>query len=182
MEAAFAWVGQFVEWIGQFVPRLRIIRSTHGAIKFVKGAPRLVLGPCLTVFWPLVTDFLEYPVVRQGVGLREQTLVTIDDRTIVTGGMLIYEVDDLLKLLGSTYSAEQTIRDIALTALHDVCCRMTWDDLKREQQRGTLDTKLKNEAQRALSPYGVKVVKLMLTDLSPCRAYRLVMSNARGEE
>lgn len=182
MDGALAWIGQFAEWIGSFVPRLRIVRSTHGAIKFVKGEPKVVLGPKLLVFWPLVTEFIEYPIVRQGVSLREQTMVTTDDRTIVAGGMLIYTVDDLQLLIGQTYSADQTIKDIALTALHDVLCEMTWEELKREQQRGTLVTKLKNEAQKGLKDYGVRVVKFSLTDLSPCRVYRLVETSAKGEE
>jgi regulator of protease activity HflC (stomatin/prohibitin superfamily) len=179
MESAFAWIGKFAEFIGDFFPRLKIVRMTHRGVKFIRGKRLKIVDPGLTVYWPLVTDYFDYPAVRQGEELREQTLVTTDDRSIVVGGMLIHEIADMATLMGETYSPMQTIKDIALTAVHDVCCRMSLPELKNEQRRGTLDTKLKNEAQRALDTYGVKVLKLMLTDLSPCRVIRLVQTNSK---
>jgi len=58
---------------------------------------------------------------------------------------------------------------------------MDWSPLKLEQQKGTLDTKLKNAAQRELSDYGVRVLKLMLTDLAPCRVLKLSQSTSQEE-
>jgi regulator of protease activity HflC (stomatin/prohibitin superfamily) len=181
MEGALAWIGQLAEWIGRFFPRLAIIRITYKGVKFVHGKKLVIVEPGLTIYWPLVTDYLEYPSVRQGEALREQTLITTDDRSIVVGGMLIHEVVDMAKLVGETYSPQETVKDLALTSVHDVCCKMSLEELKEGQRRGTLDTKLKNEAQKALDPYGVRVVKLMLTDLSPCKVLRLVNTNAKGD-
>jgi len=176
VESALAWIGQLAEFIGQFFPRLRIIRRTHKGVKFVHGKNLKIVEPGLTVFWPLVTDFFEYPSVRQGEELREQTLVTTDNKSIVVGGMLIYEIFDMARHVGETYSPEETVRDLALTVVHDVCCQMSMDQLMNEQRKGTLDTKLRNEAAKALESYGVKPLKLMLTDLSPCRVLRLVQT------
>src|SRR5882672_841138 len=174
MESALAWVGQVAEWFGQFIPRVRNIRCTHRGVKFKRG--RLLLcQPGLTIYWPLTTDYFDYPVVRQAEELREQTLMTTDDKTIVVGGMLVHDILDLEKLL-MTFQPVQTIKDLALTAVHDVCCRLSLAELKEGQRRGTLDTKLKNEAQRVLDDYGVRVQKLMLTDLAPCRVLRVVQN------
>lgn len=177
MEGALAWIGQVAEWIGQFIPRIRNVRLTHRAVKFRFGKAYIV-EPGLKWYWPLITDFIEYPVVRQAVTLPEQTMVTSDYKTIVIGGMMIYEVEDLLILCSTTFSPDESVRDLSLTAVHDVACKMTWDDLTREQQRGTLDTKLRQGAQHELKTYGVKVVKLMLTDLAPTKVLRLVQTEA----
>lgn len=179
MEGALAWIGQVAEWIGQFIPRVRVVRSTHKAVKFKRGHTVVVVDAGVRSYWPLVTDFLEYPVVRQAVELRAQTLVTVDDRSIVVGGMLVFEVSDLGRLASTTFDPDGTIKDISLTAVHDVCCRMDWTTLKNEQRRGTLDTKLKNAAQDLLRDYGVRVLKLMLTDLSPTRVFRLVQTTSK---
>lgn len=181
-EGLLSVLGEFVKWIGDFFPHLAIVRSTHGAIKFVRGNPRVTLGPALVVYWPLTTEFMEWPVCTQGVNLREQTLVTADNKTIVAGGMLQYEVADLERLFRSTYTPDHFIKDLALTALHSVLCEMEYAELQREQQRGTLLTKLKNEAQRMVQKYGVRVTLFSLTDLSPCRVMRQVVSTAKGEE
>jgi len=180
VEGAFAWIGQLAEWIGAFFPRLKIVRVTHGAIKFVKGKKIVVVPPGLAVYWPLITDWVDYPIARQGEELREQTLVTTDNKSIVVGGMLIYEVTDLSKLVGETYFPQQTVKDIALTSVHDVCCQLSMPDLMDMQRNGKLDKKLKSEAHAALAPYGVRVLKLMLTDLSPCRVYRMVNTTSKG--
>ncbi len=180
-DGALAWIGQIAEWIGQFVPRVRNVHIGRRGLKFRHGFVE-VLEPGLHLYWPLTTDWDDYPVVRQGEVLREQTLVTTDDKAVVVGGMLIHEIVDLERLVTTCYSPVQTVKDIAMTAVHDVCCQLTLEDLKLEQRRGTLDTKLRNEAQRALNSYGVKVLKLMLTDLSPCKVLRLVQTSAKGED
>lgn len=178
MESALAWIGQIAEFLGRFVPRWVILDTTEGAVKFVRGSHVVVLGPGIHWYWPAVTTMTRYPTARQADNLRTQTMVTSDDKTIAVGGMLVYQVNDLGLLLAHTHNAVTAVADIALTTIHDVCCRMTWDDLKREQQRGTLDTKLKNSTQKALSEYGVTVIKTMLTDLAPCRVYKLVQSQS----
>lgn len=182
MEGALAWIGQIAEWLGRLIPRLVIIRTTHSAIKFVRGWKVAVCGPGLHVYWPMVTDYVEYPIARQAEELRGQTIVSTDDRTLLVAGLVIYEMEDLEKLIAHTFAPQQTVRDVTLTAIHDVCCRLSWDELKSEQRKGTLDTKLKNEAQKALGQYGVRVTKMMLTDLAPCKVIKLVQTTAKGED
>lgn len=181
MGDAFAWIGQIVEWLGQFIPRLRIIRTTHQGIKWVRGKKAVVIDPGLTVYWPLITEFLEYPTARQGVELRSQTIVTTDDKVIIVSGILVYSVPDIMTLCAETYDPDITVRDLALTAVHEVCCKLSWDELKEGQRKGTLDTKLRNAAKDALRDYGVSVLMLTLTDLAPGRVLRLVTSSLAAE-
>lgn len=178
---ALAWIGQIIDWIGKFVPRWRILDTTEGAVKFVRGKKVIVLGPGVHWWWPATTLMNVYPTARQADRLPTQTMCTIDDKVIIVGGMLVYRVEDLGALLSTTHSAVTAIKDICLTAIHDVCCDLSWSDLKNEQRKGTLDTKLKNAAQKQLSEYGVKVIKLMLTDLAPCRVLKLSQSTAQEE-
>lgn len=177
MGEALAWIGYCVEWFGKFIPRWRVLDTTEGMVKFVRGKKVVVCGPGVHFWWPAVTVTNVYPTARQADRLPTQTMCTTDDKTIIVGGMLVYKVDDLGLLLSTTHSAVAAIKDICLSAVHDVCCSMSWAELKDEQQRGTLDTKLKNAAQKQLTEYGVKVVKLMLTDLAPCRVLKLSQSN-----
>lgn len=174
MNEALAWIGQLIDWVGRFVPRWVILDTTEGAVKYIRGSKVVALGAGIHWYWPLVTTWQTYPTARQADDLRSQTIVTMDDKTIIVGGMLVYEVKDIEKLLAHTHNPATTVTDIALTAVHDVCCRHTWEELKAGQRKGTLDTKLKNTAQDALSDYGVKVVKCMLTDLAPTRVIKVM--------
>lgn len=182
MQGALEWIGQIADWLGQFIPRWIILDPTMGGVKYVRGKRIVALGPGLHFWWPLLTKIDTYPTARQADDLRSQTLVTTDDKVIIVGGMVVYEVVDIVKLLAHTYMPSQAIKDISLTAIHDVCCRMSWEELKTEQRKGTLDTKLKHAARAALGDYGVHVLKTMLTDLAPARVYKILQSTSRDEE
>lgn len=182
MDQALAWIGQIAQWVGAFIPRWVILDTTEAAIKYRHGQPILCPGGRIHWYWPAVSAFYQYPTARQAEQLETQTMVSTDDKTFIVGGILVFSIEDLMALFPTTFSPSQTIRDIAMTAIHDVCCNMSWEELKAEQRKGTLDTKLKNAAQKQLSDYGVKVIKLMLTSLAPCRVLKLSQSVANEEK
>jgi regulator of protease activity HflC (stomatin/prohibitin superfamily) len=181
MNGALEWIGQLIEWVGKFIPRWVIMDTTEGGVKFVCGKNAKGIGPGIHWYWPLVTTIVMYPTARQADNLRSQTMVTQDDRVIVVEGMIVYSVTDVLTLLSTSHSAATTIKDIALTAVHDVCCNMSLTELMSENRRGTLDTKLKNAAQKVLASYGVKVEKMMLIELAPCRVLKLIQTTSSQE-
>lgn len=181
MDSAFAWLSQLISWFGQFVPRWNILDTTEAAIKFKRGKNPVFCGPGIHWYWPVLSTWIVYPTARQADRLQTQTFVTTDDKIIVVGGLIVYSVTDLMKLLTTTHNAATTIKDITLTSLHEICCRMSWEQLKDEQRKGTLDTKLKNAAQHDLLSYGVLVEKVMLIDLSPARVLKVMQSVSQEE-
>lgn len=182
MESALAWIGQIAEFVGKFIPRLVIMIPSLGAVKYTgrlfgKEAMRVTAhGAGLHVYWPLVSAWEVYPTARQTDDLRTQTITTADGKTIAVSGLITYEVYDLLKLLPTTFEAAKAISEITLTSIHDVLSRMTWEEMCLEQRKGTLETKLRNATKRQLDDYGVKVVRVQLTDMAPARVIKLVQS------
>lgn len=181
MDSALAWIGQIFEWVGRWIPRWTVLDTTEGAVKYVGSFRRagVRVVPCgagLHWYWPVTTSWVSYPTARQTDNLPTQTFCTRDGRTIAVGGMLVYVVEDIEKLVTTTHLPMKAVQDIALTVMHDVCCNLEWAALMDEQRRGTLDTKLRNAAQRQLADYGVRVVKCMLTDLAPARVLKVIQS------
>lgn len=174
MEGALAWISELVQWVGRFVPRWVIVDTTKGAVKFVRGRRVQALGPGLWWYWPATTNLTIYPTARQAVDLRTQTIVTKDDRSIAAGALIVYEIVDIEAIVARTYDPEETVRDVALSAVHDVLCQYTWGELREGVRTGAVDTALRQEAQRGLRTYGVKVLKMTLTDLAPCRVLKLL--------
>jgi regulator of protease activity HflC (stomatin/prohibitin superfamily) len=120
-----------------------------------------------------------YPIARQAVDLRTQTFVTSDDKSVAVGGLIVYEIKDIAAILAHTFDPEETIRDITASAIHDVCCQKSWEDLKQGQRSGSLDRELRREVAKGLDSYGVKVLKTTLTDLAPCRVLKLIQSTSK---
>lgn len=132
------------------------------------------LGPGWHWYWPFMTKFVEYPVARQAVDLRAQTIVTKDDKTIVVGGLIVFEITNIELAIAHTYDIEDTIKDISLSAIHDVVCQYNWDELKEAQRNGKLNKRLREEVRRGLQPYGVRLIKATLTDLAICRVLKIM--------
>lgn len=194
MDSALAWVGQIAAWIGQWIPRWIVLDSTMGAVKFewfflpascrrFKGSLRTTIwGPGIWWYWPATTLIGTYPTAFQTDNLPSQTMETADGVAITVGGMVTYTVEDVGKLLTQTHSGVKMIQALALAAVHDVCCNLSWPDLREAQRRGTLDTKLRNAVQRQLTDFGVRVVKCMLTDMAKARVYRLIQSTQQDDQ
>lgn len=183
MGDALAWINQIAEWLGLFIPRWKILPITLGGIKLKRGRTIVEMAPGgIYWYWPAMTVVDTYPVVRQTDNLPSQTFLTKSRHVITVSGMVIYEVSDVVKLLTTTHDPQRAITDISLAAIHGVCCEMDLDQLHAEQGRGTLDTKLKNAAKKQLEDYGVRVLKVQLTDLAPARVLRLVQSTSKDAE
>lgn len=180
MDSALAWIGQIAQWLGRFIPRKELLDTTENAIKYVNGEPKLC-GPGAHWYWPWSSTWFPYPVARQTDRLETQTMETTDGITFLVSGTLTYQIGDLMLLIPTTHSPAAAVVDLAGTAMHDVCCEMSWAALKGEQQKGTLKTKLKNAAQLSLVPYGVKVLQLKLNTLARCRVYKVSQSTSSEE-
>ena len=176
----FDWLNKIVEWFGQLFPRWVIVDITTGAIKLKRGYNVVKLEPGIHWYWPAMTKYDEYPAKRTSDALPSQTLMTADRVTFTVNGLLVSEVVDIVKLLTECHSPVRMIQDITTAAIHDVCCKLTWDELCEMNQKTTLDTKLKNEAQKQLADYGVKVIKCQLIDLTnKTRVLRVINSHVK---
>ncbi len=181
MDSALAWIGEIVQWIGRFIPRREILDTTVAAIKFKNGNEPTLCGPGVHWYWPWKSTWLVYPTARQSDRLESQVMESKDGKTFLVSGTLTYEIDDLMKLIPRTHSATVLTQEIAMTAVHDVCCTMDWAILQIGQREGTLKTKLKNAAQRELGEYGIRVVRLKLNTLARCRVLRIAQSVSSEE-
>jgi hypothetical protein len=101
-----------------------------------------------------------------------------DGKTFIVAGTITYMVSDLMALLNTTHSAMTNTQELAASAVHDICCSYDYTELQMKNQKGTLKTELKNEAQKQLGEYGIRVLKLQLTSLARCRVYKISQSTA----
>lgn len=181
MDGALAWIGQVAEWFGRFIPRREIIDTTEGAIKYQGGNEPVYCGPGIHWYWPWRSSWSAYPTARQTDRLETQTMETRDGKTFIVAGTITYQVDDLMALIPTTHSPMSTIVELGGTAVHDVLPDYTWEELMAKHRKGTLKTELKNEAQKQLKEYGVRVIKLQLTSLARARVIKVSQSTASEE-
>jgi len=188
VDQALGWIGAIAEWLGKFFPRWIVLEPTQAAVKVTAWEwrrlinrgdvkPTISAKECGIVFWwPAVTVLTVYPVARQANNLQAQTIVTKDNKTFAVAGMIVFHIHDPLTLITTVFDPDDTIRDIALSAIHDACIQHDSESLLETARSGKLDREMRSESYKQLKRYGVTVEKVTLTDLSPCRVYRLVNS------
>lgn len=181
MEAAFAWLGQIIEWVGRWIPRLTIVNTTKGWVKFVRGSKVKSGGPGLVIHWPLLTELIVYPIVRDSMRCQVQTITLASGETVLLDALVIYEVECIEKLIAYTADPGMTIMDQTMGAVAGVIeAVLGWNELIQlsTRKKGARDTelnyRLKDAISTALEPYGVKVLSVMLQNKAKARVYKLV--------
>ena len=171
---AFSWLGDIADALLKFFPRLVIMRTTHEGVKWVCGR-NVKLMTCqnglfktgLHFYLPLITETLMVPIKRQTTTFdtKAQYLITSDGQTVGVAGLLVYDVIDTIALLTETYEHDETIRDFGLTAVREVICSNTYEFLRVHHK--DVDSQLRKKLSGELKRFGVRTVRVTLTNLSP---------------
>lgn len=170
---ALSWISDFVYTISKVFPRLELIPTTHKGVIFTRSHARAV-GAGLHIYWPVWSEMMTYPVKRQTMDLRSQTLTTSDRKPVVVVTTVVFEIVDIYKALVDTYDLEDTICDVAQGAVKRVVMSNNFDDLHKKSKQ--IDAHLTKEVKTALETYGIKVTCAFLTDFSTTIVIRCVQS------
>lgn len=190
MDAALGWLGDIIRALIRFIPQIILVRSTHAGIKFKYGCNVVpishengLLLPTikwrgtlpyisfihtgLHIYWPLVTEYEVVPIKRQTTNLQVQYLLTSDLKTIGVSGILVYEIRDVVKLLTECFDYEDTIRDLTLAAVKEVVIQYSLEYIQESGKE--MDIELTKTLREQLRAFGVKTIRVTLSDFSQCR-------------
>ena len=163
---AFSWIGQIFDSILQLFPRRVIVRATESGVKWSLWKEPKVMEPGIRFYWPLITDIEVAVVARQTLSMPTQALMTRDGKTVVAGGVIIYEINDVVQAIGkNNWSPEDTARDIAQAAIVDVVSKWECQELL-ENISGKVEEQLTLSCRKQLRQYGVYVSRAALDNFS----------------
>lgn len=169
----FTHLSELFSTLFRLVPRLRVIPETHGGVAFVRGRARLVKSGCLYFFWPIWTELLVVPVVRQTLNLPNQVLVPYEtDRPHVLSGVVVYDIGDPVKALSRVHDIDDAIRDMALVTIRQVVAGKKKEDLWWRPEE--INEELLKAMKKQLWGWGVRVQQVFLSDIAPCTVIRTV--------
>ena len=172
MEAALAWVGRIFDFLFSLLPTVYVVEATHEGVRFVWGRRVKKMSPGVHVYWPIVTRVYSLPVVKQTAALPTQFLLTQDQLPVVAAGMIRYEISDIVKALAEAWEIETIISDEACAAVREIVVGRTFDQV--QSSRSKLSTVLENRLTTVLEPFGVRVLRMRLTDFSETVCLSLV--------
>lgn len=166
----FSWVGDlfnrffstFVWWV-LVQPWQQGVRTRMG--KYVKR-----LGPGFHWKFPFIDQVALMTSAYRNAQIHTQTLSTIDNATVVTGGTVGYAIENMEALYRTLHHAEDTISQEAAAAIAQVVYTTTKADINPFM----VAEKASALVQDKLRAYGLGDITFRLTDFAFVKTFRLV--------
>jgi regulator of protease activity HflC (stomatin/prohibitin superfamily) len=166
MDHALGWLGDIVRGLLTLVPRLVIVRSTHEGVRFKMGHKAIRMRPGIHWYWPLTTEISVVPTKLQPCNLQAQRIVTKDGITVVVGGVVQYEIEDVVSAVTKCWCHDTMIKDVAMAAIAAVIPRHNYEEFRTSRRK--VNMALTKQLRRDLDGFGVRVRWVRLSDLAPC--------------
>lgn len=145
------------------------VNQYDGAVVLRNGKFHKVLKPGLHLKVPFIDTVMEHTIVTTTLPLPPQSLVTSDDKPIVTKVIVKYHISDIKAFLLGVWDAIDVISDVTQGIVRDVVVKSTLKQLNSVAINNTITRRAKLEVIR----YGVTIEKVTITNLGQIKSLRL---------
>mgnify|MGYP001605619022 FL=1 len=166
MESLFAFLRDFWEHLRPWItvpPWERGVRVRLG--KHVK-----LLRPGVHLVIPFVDVVDTVAVMLQIVNLPNQSLRTLDDKTVAVSAAAAYRVSDAVKLYTEVHNYDESLVNLTMGLIADYVANHSWADCALDAIQRHVSTAVRREAKR----WGIDIDHVYITDLCQHRALRLL--------
>jgi len=139
------------------------------------------LQPGLHVIVPIVDRIgRKVNVMEQVLDIQRQVVITRDNATASVDGVLYFQIIDAAKSAYEVNNLEYAIQNLGTTNLRTVMGSMDLDELL--SKRDEINTKLLSVIDTATNPWGVKVTRVEIKDITPPQDIQQAMASQMKAE
>ncbi len=160
---------------------IKIVRQSEVYIIERLGKFHKVAGAGLTIIVPFIDR------VRSVVSLKQQTMdvppqgvITSDNVTITIDNVVFYKITDPAKAVYEIQSLKKGIEYLAITTIRDIVGKMELDETF--SSRDQINDKLRAVLDEATDPWGCKIDRVEIKDITPPADIRDAMEKQMNAE
>ncbi|MDA0702632.1 MAG: SPFH/Band 7/PHB domain protein [Proteobacteria bacterium] len=124
------------------------------------------LSPGLNLIIPVIDRIGVKVSMRETVlDIPAQDVITFDNATVTADGVTFFQVVNAPKAAYEVDDLERAITNLCMTNIRSVICSMSLDDVL--SKRDDINDRLLRVIDAATNPWGIKVTRIEIKDLSP---------------
>lgn len=169
LEGFGEWIKNTIDQWADYIKPWVAVNAYQEAIILRKGDYHRTLLPGYHLKWPLYELHMLVNVKADTLEVEPVAITTLDGKTVATGLVVHYKIDDSKKFMVDNNDSPSNMRDIARAEMSDLLEDINWPGTKKKTTKNALVKSLKPK----YDDMGITILDLKFTHKCETMAFKL---------